>query len=67
MWLLSRLTTSPAGKYREPQVAEVLSFAEFETLVRSQSWGELELHHDTWYQYAVCQKVATAAQLELVG
>ena len=25
MWLLARLTTSPAGKYREPQQADVMS------------------------------------------
>ena len=67
MWLLSRMTTSPAGKYREPQVAEVMSRPDFETLVRSQAWGEIELHYDTWYQYAVCQKVASAALLERVG
>jgi ubiquinone/menaquinone biosynthesis C-methylase UbiE len=56
MWLLSRLTTSPAGKYREPQQAEVLSRMEFEALVHSQAWGHTELHYDGWYQYAVCQK-----------
>lgn len=67
MWLLSRLTTSPAGKYREPQVADVMSRPDFESLVRSQPWGEMELHYDTWYQYAVCQKQAGAAVLELVG
>lgn len=64
MWLLSRLTTSPAGKYREPQVAEVMSGPDFELLIRSQPWGEMELHYDTWYQYAVCQKEASAAVLE---
>ena len=67
MWLLSRLTTSPAGKYREPQVADVMSGPDFAELVASQPWGEMELHHDTWYQYAVCQKVATADLLERVG
>jgi ubiquinone/menaquinone biosynthesis C-methylase UbiE len=56
MWLLSRLTTSPAGKYREPQQADVLTRTEFESLVRSQPWGAAELHYDGWYQYAVCQK-----------
>lgn len=58
MWLLSRLTTSPAGKYREPQVADVMTRRDFEALVRTQPWAETELHHDGWYQYAVCQKVA---------
>jgi ubiquinone/menaquinone biosynthesis C-methylase UbiE len=60
MWLLARLTTSPAGKYREPQVADVMSRPDFEALVRSVEWGELELHYDGWYQYAVCQRGATA-------
>ena len=56
MWLLSRLTTSPAGKYREPQQADVMSRKAFEGLMRSQAWGAMELKYDDWYQYAVCQK-----------
>ncbi len=56
MWLLSRLTTSPAGKYREPQQADVMSRPDFETLVKSQEWGSMELKYDGWYQYAVCRK-----------
>ena len=56
MWLLSRLTTSPAGKYREPQQADVLTRPDFEALVQSQPWGQTELQYDGWYQYAVCQK-----------
>ena len=56
MWALSRLTTSPAGKYREPQVADVMTRPAFETLVQSQPWGVSDLHYDSWYQYAVCQK-----------
>ena len=61
MWLLSRLTTSPAGKYREPQQAEVLTRTEFEKLVHSQPWGAVELRYDGWYQYAVCQQAVEAA------
>jgi arsenite methyltransferase len=60
MWLLSRLTTSPAGKYREPQQADVMSRPAFEALVKSQPWGAMELRYDEWYQYAVCQKVVPA-------
>jgi arsenite methyltransferase len=56
MWLLSRLTTSPAGKYREPQQADVMSRPDFEALIHSQPWGSSDLQHDGWYQYAVCQK-----------
>jgi arsenite methyltransferase len=62
MWLLSRLTTSPAGKYREPQQADVLSRPDFETLVHTQPWAETELHYDGWYQYAVCQKSSVGAR-----
>ncbi len=58
MWLLSRLTTSPAGKYTEPQQADVMSRPDFEMLIQSQPWGEVELNYDGWYQYAVCQKAA---------
>ncbi len=56
MWLLSRMTTSPAGKYREPQQADVMSRLDFEVLIHSQPWGSSELHYDGWYQYAICQK-----------
>jgi arsenite methyltransferase len=56
MWALSRLTTSPAGKYREPQVADVMSRPDFKALVESQTWGSMKLEYDGWYQYAVCEK-----------
>lgn len=61
MWLLARLTTSPAGKYREPQQADVMSRQDFEALVQSQPWGDMQLNYDGWYQYAVCQKTGTRA------
>ena len=56
LWLLSRLTTSPAGRYREPQEADVLSRPEFKALIASQPWSSIQLEADKWYQYAVCQK-----------
>ena len=62
MWLLSKLTSSPAGKYREPRQAEVMTAADFSELVRSQPWGAVDLQYDGWYQYAVCEKAA--AELE---
>ena len=58
MWMLSRLTTSPAGKYREPQQADVMNKDDFEALIRTRAWGFMELKYDAWYQYAVCQKEA---------
>ena len=58
MWLLSKLSSSPAGKYREPRQAEVMSAADFSELVRSQPWGAVDLRYDGWYQYAVCEKAA---------
>lgn len=58
MWLLSKLTSTPAGKYREPRQAEVLSAHDFAALVHSQPWGALELQYDGWYQYAVCEKAS---------
>ncbi len=54
MWLLARLTTSPAGKYREPQQADVMSLDAFQLLVQTQPWESVELAADGWYQYAVC-------------
>ena len=61
MWLLARLTTSPAGKYREPQQAEVMSRPDFAALIHSQPWGSVELEYDGWYQYAVCTKAEEVA------
>ena len=61
MWLLSRLTTTPAGKYREPQQADVMSRPDFEALVHSEPWESVELHYDGFYQHAVCQKAHDAA------
>ena len=56
MWILSRLTTSPAGKYREPQVADVMSRPDFAALIHTQPWDSVHLEYDGWYQYAVCQR-----------
>ncbi len=61
MWLLSKLTSSPAGKYREPRQAEIMSGPDFAALVRSQPWLQADLQYDGWYQYAVCQKPTFAA------
>ena len=59
MWLLSRLTTSPAGSYREPLQAHVMTRPAFDTLIHSQPWQSVDLQYDGWYQYAVCQKAAS--------
>jgi ubiquinone/menaquinone biosynthesis C-methylase UbiE len=56
MWLLSKLTSTPAGKYREPRQAEVMTAPDFSALIRSQPWGVVDLQYDGWYQYAVCEK-----------
>lgn len=56
MWLLSKLSSSPAGKYREPRQADVMTRPDFAALVRSQPWAAVDLQYDGWYQYAVCCK-----------
>ncbi len=56
MWLLARLTTSPAGKYREPQQADVMTRPDFAALIASQPWLSVSLEYDGWYQYAVCER-----------
>ncbi|WP_396271455.1 class I SAM-dependent methyltransferase [Granulicella arctica] len=61
MWLLARLTSSPAGKYREPQQADVMTRPDFSALVESQPWASVNLEYDGWYQYAVCTKAEEAA------
>jgi arsenite methyltransferase len=62
MWLLSRVTSSPAGKYREPRQAEVMTRPDFAALVHSQPWHAVDLDYDGWYQYAVCKKSAFEPQ-----
>ena len=64
MWLLARLTSSPAGKYREPQQADVMSRPDFSSLIHTQAWESIELEYDGWYQYAVCTKASTIAASE---
>jgi ubiquinone/menaquinone biosynthesis C-methylase UbiE len=61
MWLLSKLTSSPAGKYREPRQAEVMSAPDFSALIHSQPWSVVVLQYDGWYQYAVCEKPAATS------
>ncbi len=56
MWLLARLTTSAAGKYREPQQADVMTRPAFSALIHSQAWEAADLQYDGWYQYAVCRR-----------
>ena len=62
MWLLSKLNSSPAGKYREPRQAEVMSRPDFAALAHSQLWDHVDLEYDGWYQYAICQKPTIAPQ-----
>jgi ubiquinone/menaquinone biosynthesis C-methylase UbiE len=56
MWILSTLTRSPGGKYREPRQADVMTTPEFAALIHSRPWGSVDLQYDGWYQYAVCEK-----------
>ena len=58
MWLLSKLTSSPAGKYREPRQADVMSRSNFSALIHSQPWKSVAIEYDAWYQYAVCTKIS---------
>ena len=64
MWLLSKLTSSPAGKYREPSQADVMSGPDFSALVHSQPWDSVDLQYDGWYQYAVCQKSSSTSEVQ---
>ena len=58
MWLLSKLTGTSAGKYREHRQAGVMTSHDFSALIRSQPWGAVDLQYDGWYQYAVCEKAS---------
>jgi arsenite methyltransferase len=61
MWILSKISSSPAGKYREPQQVEVMSQPDFTALIDSQPWASVDVTYDGWYQYAVCVKAAADA------
>jgi arsenite methyltransferase len=56
MWLLSKLTSTPAGKYRELRQADVMTAPDFSALISSQPWNAIDLQYDGCYQYAVCEK-----------
>ena len=44
------------GIYREPGKISVMTSGEFGALIGSQPWADMRRWHDTWYQYAVCEK-----------
>ncbi len=67
MWVLSKVSRSPAGLYREPRQAEVMPSTEFKKLIRSQPWESIEVTNDGWYQYAVCEKRGSGAGSVPVG
>ncbi len=56
MWVLSRFPYTPAGGFREPQQADVMSRPDFTSLIQSQPWSSIDIKFDGWYQYAVCEK-----------
>ena len=56
MWILSRFPSTPAGGFREPHQADVMSRPDFANLIHSQPWSSIEIKFDGWYQYAVCEK-----------
>ena len=56
MWVLSKFPYTPAGGYREPQQADVMSRPDFASLIHSQPWSSVKIEYDGWYQYAVCEK-----------
>jgi len=56
MWILSKFPYTPAGGFREPQQADVMSRSDFSSLIHSQPWSSVEIQYDGWYQYAVCEK-----------
>jgi ubiquinone/menaquinone biosynthesis C-methylase UbiE len=60
MWVLSKFPYTPAGGYREPQQADVMSRPDFASLIASQPWGSMKIEYDGWYQYAVCEKSSEA-------
>jgi arsenite methyltransferase len=64
MWILSWLSRTPGGKFREPRQAAVMSRAGFSSLIHSQPWASVEMVYDGWYQYAVCTKASAELQPE---
>jgi arsenite methyltransferase len=63
MWMLTGLASpfsqgKRPGAYLEPGRVSVMSRGEFDAVVESQPWRYTRRWHDTWYQYAVCEKGA---------
>ena len=61
MWLLARMTANPWKTFREPQRVEVMCPPDFLKLVAGPPWDSVNVLHDDWYQYAVCQKSGAQA------
>jgi arsenite methyltransferase len=62
MWILSKFPYTPAGGYKEPHQADIMSRGDFSDLIYSQPWGTVAIEYDGWYQYAVCQKGPSALE-----
>lgn len=67
MWLLARLIgfcRENPGSYREPRSVAIMPHGEFGALITSQPWRSVRRWHDSWYQYAVCEKNFDSSELE---
>jgi arsenite methyltransferase len=56
MWLYARLMGDWSTRFHESGRAAVLNHQEFCSLVGSQPWSSVSMWHDSWYQYAVCDR-----------
>ena len=64
MWLLAKLTSFSRVPYVEPHRVKTMGAEEFDQLMHSQPWSDVQVKRSGRYQYAMCEKPAQAAVLE---
>lgn len=56
MWLLAKVMSLGRVPYVEPHKVKTMTAEEFDTLMRSQPWSEVEVMRQGRYQFAICEK-----------
>lgn len=56
MWFLAKLTSFGRVPYVEPHKVKTMGAEEFDTLMRSQPWSNVEVMRRGRYQFAICEK-----------
>ena len=56
MWLLAKLTSFGRVPYMEPHKVKTMSAPEFDALLHTEPWADVQIHRRGRYQFGVCTK-----------